>query len=106
MITGNKTAAGPADPALPFLVRAAEHQGFGCSILSVFPAGAEPWRAMPSLGSAKPIACDATAESDLDVVAGSGTKTPAYQPGSQWYGVGSGWTNAPYRPSVYGAARR
>jgi hypothetical protein len=37
------------------------------------PAGAKPGERVPCLGSAKPIACDATAGSDLDAVAGSGT---------------------------------
>jgi hypothetical protein len=38
-----------------------------------FPQAPNPGERVPCLGSAKPIACDATAGSDLDAVTGSGT---------------------------------
>jgi hypothetical protein len=75
MISGNKTTARSAWPGLRVSgVSGRSIRGLGLSVLSVFPAGAEPWRAgAVSLGSAKPIACDATGRSDLDAVARSGT---------------------------------
>src|SRR5215813_10869741 len=47
--------------------------GHGVLVWSVFRAGAHPLASGCCLGSAEPIACDATAGSDLDTAAGSWT---------------------------------
>ena len=74
MITGSKAAARPGlpRPAVPRVgVEASE--GLGSQSSPSFPQAPNPGERVPCLGSAKPIACDATAGSDLDTVAGSGT---------------------------------
>ena len=54
--------------------RAAERQRvLGSQSSPSFPQAPGPGERVPCLGSAKPIACDATAGSDLDTVAGSRT---------------------------------
>jgi hypothetical protein len=73
-------AASPV-PAIPppsclevFLVSAVEHQrGPGSQSSPSFPQALNPGERVPGLGSAKPMACDAIAGSDLDAAAGSGT---------------------------------
>ena len=73
MITGNKTTSHSAWPRLR-LVWAAEHQRlWGFQSTPSSHRRPNPGERVPCLGSAKPIACDATVGSDLDTVAGSGT---------------------------------
>src|SRR6516164_3965351 len=48
-------------------------EGSGIQSSLSFPQAPNPGERVPCLGSAKPIACDATAGSDLDSAAGSGT---------------------------------
>jgi|HubBroStandDraft_6_1064221.scaffolds.fasta_scaffold302918_3 hypothetical protein len=73
-ITGNKTAARPGLPRLA-VPRAGggASEGSGSQYSPSFPQAPNPGERVPCLGSAKPIACDATAGSDLDAVTGSGT---------------------------------
>jgi hypothetical protein len=73
-ITGNKDrrSPGPATACRSSCERRGIG-GFGFPVLSVFPAGAQPWRAGAVSGSVKPIAGDATAGSDLDEAPGSRT---------------------------------
>jgi len=54
--------------------RAAKHQGIlGSRSPPSFPQTPKPGERVPCLSSAKPIACDATAGSDLDTAAASRT---------------------------------
>jgi len=74
VITGNKTAARPGLPrrAVPRAGGGAS-EGSGSQSSPSFPQAPNPGERVPCLGSAKPIACDATAESDPDAAAASGT---------------------------------
>jgi hypothetical protein len=65
-ITGNKTAARPGlpRPAVP-RVGGGVSEGSGSQSSPSFPQAPNPGERVPGLGSAKPIACDATAGSDL-----------------------------------------
>ena len=74
MITGNKAAARPglSRPAVP-RAGGGVSEGLGSQSSPSFPQAPNPGERVPCLGSAKPIACDATGGSDLDAVAGSGT---------------------------------
>jgi hypothetical protein len=74
LTTGSKTAARPGLPrrVVPRMGDQAS-EGSGFSVPSVLPQAPNPGERVPCLGSAKPIACDATAASDLDTAAGSGT---------------------------------
>jgi hypothetical protein len=74
VITGNKTAARPGlpRPAVP-RVGGGPSEASGSQSSPSFPQAPNPGEWVPCLGSAKPVACDATAGSDLDTVAGSGT---------------------------------
>jgi hypothetical protein len=73
VITG-KTAARPGLPRLAVLRgRGGAAEVSGSQSSPSFPQAPNPGERVPCLGSAKPIACDATAGSDLDAVAGSGT---------------------------------
>jgi hypothetical protein len=73
VITGRKTAARPGlpRPAVP-RAGAGASEGPGSQSSPSFPQAPNPGERVPCLGSAKPIACDATAGSDLDAAAGSG----------------------------------
>jgi hypothetical protein len=66
VITGSKTAARPGlpRPAVPRVGRGAS-EGSGSQACPSFPQPPNPGERVPCLGSAKPIACDAAAASDL-----------------------------------------
>jgi hypothetical protein len=64
---------GPRQPARSQPSRHGASEGPGSQSSPSFPQALNPGERVPGLGSAKPIACDATAGSDLDAAAGSGT---------------------------------
>ena len=74
MITGNKSSARPGlpRPAVHRMTSGAA-EGFGLHSFPSSPQAPNPGEWAPGLGSAEPVACDATGGSDLDAAAGSGT---------------------------------